>query len=58
MTLGNLIKNYRKEHSLSQQAFADMAGLSKAYISILERNFNPVNKKHPDRKSTRLSSSH
>lgn len=30
MTLGNLIKNYRKEHSLSQQAFADMAGLSKA----------------------------
>lgn len=47
MTLGNLIKNYRKEHSLSQQAFADMAGLSKAYISILERNFNPVNKKHP-----------
>lgn len=47
MTLGNLIKKYRKEHSMSQQAFADLTGLSKAYISILERNFNPVNKKQP-----------
>lgn len=47
MTLGDLIKKYRKEHSMSQQAFADLTGLSKAYISILERNFNPVNKKQP-----------
>lgn len=47
MTLGDLIKKYRKEHSMSQQSFADLTGLSKAYISILERNFNPVNKKQP-----------
>lgn len=47
MTLGEMIKAYRTEHDMSQQAFADLTGLSKAYISILERNFNPVNKKPP-----------
>lgn len=47
MTLGELIKDYRKKHSLSQQSFANITGLSKAYISILERNFNPVNGKQP-----------
>lgn len=47
MTLGALIKDYRKDHGMSQQTFADLAGVSKAYISILERNYNPVNGKHP-----------
>ena len=41
MTLGEIIKQYRQEHSLSQDAIAEASGLSKAYISILERNRNP-----------------
>lgn len=41
MTLGDLIKNFRSSHGMSQDDFADYSGLSKAYISILERNFNP-----------------
>lgn len=45
MILGDLIKNYRREHGYSMEQFAKMTGLSKAYISILERNVNPVNNK-------------
>lgn len=45
MILGDLIRQYRKEHGLSMDDFAKMCGLSKAYISILERNRNPVNDK-------------
>lgn len=45
MILGDLIKQYRKEHGYSMDAFAQKSGLSKAYISILERNVNPVNGK-------------
>ena len=45
MILGDLIKNYRREHSCSMEQFAKISGLSKAYISILERNVNPVNGK-------------
>ena len=45
MILGDLIKNYRREHGCSMEQFAKMTGLSKAYISILERNVNPVNNK-------------
>nr|DAH05836.1 MAG TPA: hypothetical protein [Caudoviricetes sp.] len=41
MTLGDIIKKYRKETGLSQDAVAKRAGVSKAYISILERNRNP-----------------
>lgn len=41
MTLGEIIKEYRILHGLSQDAVAERAGLSKAYISILERNKNP-----------------
>ena len=41
MTIGDCIKEYRDEHDLSQRQFADMCGLSNAYISILERNVNP-----------------
>ena len=45
MILGDLIKKYRQEHGCSMDQFAKMTGLSKAYISILERNVNPVNNK-------------
>ena len=45
MILGDLIKEYRREHGCSMDQFAKMSGLSKAYISILERNVNPVNNK-------------
>ncbi len=41
MTLGEIIKEYRQSHGLSQDAIAIASGLSKAYISILERNRNP-----------------
>ncbi len=42
MTLGDYVKKYRKEHGLSMQAFGDRCGLSKAYISILEKGINPT----------------
>ena len=41
MTLGDIIKEYRLSHGLSQDVIAERSGLSKAYISILERNRNP-----------------
>ena len=47
MTLGEIIKGYRKEHHISQDEFAKRANLSKAYISILERNFNPSSGRPP-----------
>lgn len=44
MYLGEIIKQYRIEHGISQQAFADKCGLSKPYISQLENNYNPKTK--------------
>ncbi len=41
MTLGDVIKKYREEHEMSMEAFALKSGLSKAYISILEKNQHP-----------------
>lgn len=41
MTLGDHIKKYRETHKCSMEEFARRAGISKAYISILERNCNP-----------------
>ena len=41
MTLGDYIKNYRHTHKYSMDEFALRTGISKAYISILERNYNP-----------------
>lgn len=41
MNLGDLIRNYREEHSLSQRQFADICDLSNGYISILEKGSNP-----------------
>lgn len=41
MTLGEFVKQYRDEHSLSLRDFAARAGLSAAYLSMLENNCNP-----------------
>lgn len=41
MTLGNLIKEYRSDHAMSQEQFATISGLSKGYISMLESGKNP-----------------
>ena len=44
MTLGDLIKNYRKENNYSMERFAKRCGLSKSYISMLEANKDPRGK--------------
>ena len=41
MTLGQYVRQYREEHNLSQRKFAEMCGLSNAYISILEDGKSP-----------------
>ncbi len=47
MTLGNIIKEYRKAHGVSQDVIASRSKLSKAYISVLERNINPQTEMPP-----------
>ena len=47
MTLGELVHTYREEHGMTMQEFADRSQLSKAYISMLERNRNPKSGKPP-----------
>lgn len=42
MTLGEIIKTYRKAHGMSMEGFSKASGLSKAYVGILERNVNPT----------------
>lgn len=41
MTLGELIKEYRDKHGMSQRKFAIRCGLSNGYISMLEDGKNP-----------------
>lgn len=41
MTLGEIIKEYRASHSLSMDSFSEKSGISKAYISLLEKNRHP-----------------
>ena len=41
MKIGELIKQYRDEHSMSMDSFAQKTGLSKSYVSMLERNKDP-----------------
>lgn len=45
MTLGEIIKTYRKKHKISQIEFAEKANLTKGYISMLENNYNPSTQK-------------
>lgn len=47
MTLGEIIKNYRNDAKVSQDIIAEKTGLSKSYISILERNYNPSTHEPP-----------
>ncbi len=41
LTLGDIIKDYRKTNKMSMDLFAEKSGLSKAYISLLEKNRHP-----------------
>ena len=45
MTLGEIIKEYRTRTNCSMDEFVTRCGVSKSYISILERNYNPSTKK-------------
>lgn len=48
MTLGEVIKRYRKEHDLSMADFAELSGMSKAYVSLLEKGTRPGSNKPID----------
>lgn len=41
MTLGNVISEFRNLNNLTMEEFSKMSGLSKSYISMLERNRDP-----------------
>ena len=41
MTLGDIIKDYRLNHGISQSDFSKLSGITKGYISMLENNKNP-----------------
>lgn len=41
MTLGDIIKEYRSQHGMSMDDFSQRSGISKAYISLLEKNRHP-----------------
>ncbi len=45
MLLGDIIKQYRTQHQLSLQDFADLIGSSRSYIHMLEKNVNPTTNK-------------
>lgn len=45
MLLGDIIKQYREEHQMSLQDFADLIGTSRSYIHMLEKNVNPSTNK-------------
>ncbi|HFU4497650.1 TPA: helix-turn-helix domain-containing protein [Streptococcus suis] len=45
MILGEILKEYRSKHSLSMDKFAELSGLTKGYISMLEKNQHPKTKK-------------
>lgn len=38
MSLGEIIRQYRKEHSMTMEAFANAIGRTRGYISQLENN--------------------
>lgn len=41
MTLGEFIRDYRKDHDMSMDKFSEISGISKSYISLLEKNKHP-----------------
>ncbi len=44
MTIGEIVKQYREEKNITMDEFSAMSGLSKGYISMLEKNENPKTK--------------
>lgn len=45
MTIGDVLKDYRKLNKMSQNKFVEKSGISKGYISMLENNTNARNGK-------------
>lgn len=45
MLLGDIINQYRTEHKMSLQDFANLIGTSRSYIHMLEKNINPSTNK-------------
>ena len=45
MLIGEIIKEYRTKYKLTMDDFAKRASLSKGFISMLEKNENPLTKK-------------
>lgn len=45
MNIGRIINEYRLSHDLTMQELADKSGLSKGYISMLEKGVHPQNGK-------------
>ena len=45
--LSNIILNYRHRNRLTQEKFAKRCGLSRAYISFLENEYNPTTGENP-----------
>ena len=43
MELGKRLQQYREERKVTQQEMADACGLTKNYISALERGINKIN---------------
>lgn len=41
MRLGEIIKKYRADHNMSMDDFSERSGISKSYISLLEKNRHP-----------------
>lgn len=56
MLLGDIIKQYRTQHQLSLQDFANLIGSSRSYIHMLEKNANPTTNKpiNPSIKTLKL----
>lgn len=44
MTIGEIIKDYRTEHNMSYEEFAQRCGFSKSYVYALEKNEHPKTK--------------
>ena len=45
MTLGDVIYKYRSQHGLSMDKFSELSGISKGYISMLEKKFERLEEK-------------
>lgn len=45
MTVGEIIKDFRSKYNVTMDDFAQMAGICKGYVSMLEKNENPRTKK-------------